>query len=332
MTVLITGGAGYIGSHAVYHMIEAGHEVVVVDNLQTGFREALHPEATFYEGDLRDRGFLDALFARERIEGVLHFAANSLVGESMEKPLAYFENNVHGTGVLLEAMVAAGIDKIVFSSTAAVYGDAGGDPLTEELVTEPINAYGETKRVMERMMHWAHVAHDLNYVSLRYFNVAGAHRDGTIGESHDPETHLIPILLQVPTGRREIFGIFGDDYDTPDGTCIRDYIHIEDLVRAHALALDYLVGGGTPEIFNLGTGTGYSILEMLEAARAVTGHPIPAKVQARRAGDPAILVASAEKAKRVLGWEPEHKNVREIIQSAWAFYEKYPDGFKGLSR
>lgn len=332
MTVLITGGAGYIGSHAVYHMIEAGHEVVVLDNLQTGFKEALHPQATFYQGDLRDRAFLDDLFERESIDGVLHFAANSLVGESMEKPLAYFENNVHGTGVLLEAMGKAGVDKIVFSSTAAVYGDAGGAPLTEELRPEPINAYGETKRVMERMMHWAHVAHGLRYVSLRYFNVAGAHQSGEIGESHDPETHLIPILLQVPLGRREVFGIFGDDYDTPDGTCIRDYIHIEDLVWAHALALDYLIKGGQPEVINLGTGTGYSILEMLDAARAVTGHAIPAKVEARRAGDPAVLVASADKAKRILGWEPKHRDVQGIIESAWRFYEKYPQGFKGMSR
>lgn len=327
MKILVTGGAGYIGSHAVYGLIDKGFEVVVIDNLETGYKEAIHPDAVYYEGDLREAVFLDKVFENEKIEGVIHFAANSLVGESMENPLKYFDNNVHGTQRLLEAMVRHRITNIVFSSTAAIYGEPVEIPITETHKTEPINAYGETKRVMEKLIEWTSKAHNLNYVSLRYFNVAGAHDSGRIGESHDPETHLIPILLQVPLGRRDYLHIFGDDYPTEDGTCIRDYIHIEDLIEAHLLAMEKLIQGGESGIYNLGTGTGYSINQMLEAARKVTGHEIPARIAERRAGDPAVLVASNKAAKEALGWAPKRTDIEEIIESAWKFYQKKPYGF-----
>lgn len=327
MKILVTGGAGYVGSHAVYGLIDKGYEVVVVDNLQTGFKEAIHNEAKFYKGDIRDSNFLDNLFQNEEIDGVIHFAANSLVGESMEKPLEYFDNNVYGTQKLLESMVRYNIKNIVFSSTAATYGEPVNIPITEDHVTNPINTYGETKRIMEKLMHWASKSYDLKYISLRYFNVAGAHSSGSIGESHNPETHLIPIILQVPLGRREFLSIFGDDYSTEDGTCIRDYIHIEDLVEAHILAIEKLINGGDSGIYNLGTGVGYSINEMLEAARKVTGHPIPSKISERRAGDPAVLVASNKLAKQELGWSPKWTKIEDIIESAWKFYENKPFGF-----
>lgn len=327
MKILVTGGAGYIGSHAVYGLIDKGYEVIVVDNLETGYKEAVHPEAVFYEGDIRDATFLDNVFEHEKIEGVIHFAANSLVGESMEKPLKYFDNNVHGTQRLLEAMIRHHVQNIVFSSTAATYGEPDEVPITEAHKTEPINAYGETKRVMEKLIEWASRAESINYVSLRYFNVAGAHSSGAIGESHNPETHLIPIILQVPLGRRDHLSIYGNDYPTADGTCIRDYIHIEDLIEAHILAMEKLIHGGESGIYNLGTGTGYSINQMLEAARKVTGHEIPAKVTERRAGDPAVLVASNNAAKEALGWVPKWTNIEDIIESAWKFYEKRPYGF-----
>ncbi len=238
MKVLVTGGAGYIGSHAVVGLIDKGYEVVVIDNLQTGYKEAIHAKATFYEGDIKDEAFLSIVLKKEKIEGVLHFAANSLVGESMEKPLAYYDNNVYGTQKLVEQLIVHEVNNIVFSSTAATYGEPIQVPITEEHPTNPINPYGETKRAMEKLIHWAGEASDLKYISLRYFNVAGAHSSGEIGESHDPETHLIPIILQVPLGQRAHLSIFGDDYTTEDGTCIRDYIHIEDLVDAHILALE----------------------------------------------------------------------------------------------
>lgn len=328
MSVLVTGGAGYIGSHAVYGLIEKGYDVVIIDNLETGYQKALHPQAKFYEGDIRDRAFLDKVFSSENIEGVIHFAANSLVGESMVNPLKYFDNNVHGTQVLLEAMVKHTIKHIVFSSTAATYGEPEYTPIDEKHPTKPINAYGEAKRMMEKVIDWTSKVHDLSYVSLRYFNVAGAHPSGKIGESHNPETHLIPIILQVPLGKREALSIFGNDYETKDGTCIRDYIHIEDLVDAHIKALEYLYEGHPSNLFNLGSGEGYSIFEMLSAAEKVVGHSIAHRVADRRAGDPAVLIASNKKAKEVLGWEPKNKTVESIIKSAWAFHQAYPHGFK----
>jgi UDP-glucose 4-epimerase len=328
MKVLVLGGAGYIGSHAVYQLIDQGFDVVVVDNLLTGHRKAVHPKATFYEGDIRDKEFLRGVFRNEKINGVIHFAASSLVGESMIKPLKYFDNNVYGTQVLLDMMIEFGVKYIVFSSTAATYGEQEVMPITEEAAAIPTNAYGETKLTMEKMMKWCDVAHGIKFVSLRYFNVAGARATGEIGEDHDPETHLIPVVLQVALGKREHISIFGDDYDTPDGTCIRDYIHVEDLIDAHILALRYLQKGGDSNIFNLGSSQGFSVKEIVEAAREVTGHPIPAKIAERRAGDPSRLIASSEKAKKVLGWQPKRTNIRQIIQDAWNWHQNHPNGYE----
>ena len=253
MAILVLGGAGYIGSHTVYELIDAGREVVVADNLITGFKAAVHPKAKFYQIDLRNRVELDELFENEEIDGVIHFAAFSQVGESMSKPLKYYENNLWGTTVLLQSMVAHGVDKIVFSSTAATYGEPERIPILENDRTQPTNCYGETKLAMEKMMRWTGGAHPLHYVALRYFNACGAHMSGSIGEAHNPETHLIPLILQVPLGVREKVSIFGDDYPTKDGTCVRDYIHVTDLAQAHILALDYLMKGGESNVFNLGS-------------------------------------------------------------------------------
>ena len=327
MAILVLGGAGYIGSHTVYELIDAGRDVVVADNLQTGFRAAVHPKARFYELDIRDRKALDVLFQAEKIDGVIHFAASSQVGESMVDPLKYYDNNLHGTMVLLQAMVAHGVNKIVFSSTAATYGEPESIPILETDRTKPTNTYGETKLSMEHMMSWVSKAHGLRYVALRYFNACGAHPSGKIGEAHDPETHLIPIILQVPNGQRDKLTIFGDDYPTPDGTCIRDYIHVTDLAQAHILALDYLLNGGENNVFNLGNGKGFSNKEVVDVARAVTGHPIPAVPGPRRAGDPAQLVASSEKAKSVLGWKPKYDDLNTIISTAWAWHKSHPHGY-----
>lgn len=327
MTILVLGGAGYIGSHTVYELIDRGEDVVIIDNLETGHAEAVHPLARFYQGDIRDRAFVDSVFDKEKIEAVIHFAANSLVGESMVNPLKYYDNNLCGTKVLLESMVSHGIDKIVFSSTAATYGEPERVPIVETDKTEPTNTYGETKLSMEKMFKWTGFAHGLRYVSLRYFNACGAHVSGEIGEAHNPETHLIPLILQVPNGKREYISIFGDDYDTEDGTCVRDYIHVTDLAQAHILAVKYLADGNESNIFNLGNGVGFTVNEVIETARKVTGHPIPAKVSPRRAGDPAKLIASSEKAKTVLGWKPEHADLEEIIASAWKWHKSHPDGY-----
>lgn len=327
MSVLVLGGAGYIGSHTVYELVDRDEDVVIADNLQTGYMEAVHPNARFYEGDIRDENFLNALFNEEKIDSVIHFAANSLVGESMTDPLKYYDNNLYGTMVLLKSMVKNGINKIVFSSTAATYGEPENIPILESDLKEPTNTYGETKLAMEKMIKWVSMAHDLRFVSLRYFNACGAHKSAKIGEAHKPETHLIPLILQVPNGRRRHINIFGDDYDTPDGTCIRDYIHVTDLAQAHILAVEYLQKGGENNIFNLGNGVGFSVKEVVETARKVTGHPIPAVISPRRAGDPARLVASCEKAKQILGWKPLYTELDEIIDSAWNWHKNHPDGF-----
>lgn len=325
--ILVTGGAGYIGSHAVKGLLEKGYEVVVIDNLQTGYLKAVDERAVFYEGDIRDKTFLKSVFSKEQIIGVLHFAANSLVGESMVKPLEYFDNNVHGTQLLLEQMIEYRIQHMVFSSTAATYGEPIYMPIDEKHPLQPISPYGEAKLMMEKVIDWTSKAHDIHYVSLRYFNVAGAHVSGLIGESHQPETHLIPIILQIPNGERDKLSVYGKDYDTPDGTCIRDYIHIEDLIDAHILALEYLLEGGQNQVFNLGSGEGYSILEMLQAASQVTEKEIPYEITQRRLGDPAVLIASNEKAKKLLKWTPKHTDVHSIIQSAWRYHQKFPKGF-----
>ena len=327
MTLLVLGGAGYIGSHTVYKLIEDGSDVVIADNLQTGHMEAIQPEARFYEGDIRDRSFLDDIFVREKIDGVIHFAANSLVAESMRAPLDYYENNLYGTMVLLQAMVEHGIDKLVFSSTAAVYGEPETIPISETDRTQPTNVYGETKLAMENMIRWTAQAQGLKYVALRYFNACGAHVSGTIGEDHSPESHLIPLVLQVPLGKRDAISVFGDDYPTADGTCIRDYIHVTDLAAAHVLAMEYLAGGGDSDVFNLGNGVGFSVAEIIDKARAVTGHEIPSVMEARRSGDPAVLVASNEKARRVLGWEPEFDDIERIIETAWRWHKGHAEGY-----
>ena len=328
MAILVLGGAGYIGSHTVYELIDAGRDVVVADNLLTGFRAAVHPKVRFYQLDIRYRSALDELFTKEKIEGVIHFAASSQVGESMSDPLKYYDNNLHGTMVLLQAMVAHGVDKIVFSSTAATYGEPERVPILETDRTDPTNCYGETKLAMEHMMRWVSRAHGLKYVALRYFNACGAHPSGAIGEAHNPETHLIPLILQVPNGQREKISIFGDDYPTKDGTCIRDYIHVSDLAQAHILALDHLLQGGESDVFNLGNGVGFTVKEVIDVARAVTGHPIPAETCPRRAGDPAQLIASSKKAVEQLGWKPKYNDLNTIIASAWKWHSAHPRGYE----
>ena len=325
MAILICGGAGYIGSHAVRAVRALGRDVVVLDNLQTGHRQALAEDVAFVRGDMRDAALLDDLFARHRVDGVLHFAADSLVGESMQLPLKYFGNNVHGMQVLLEAMIRHGVERIVFSSSAAVYGEPESVPIGEDAPLRPGNPYGESKRIMESMMRWTAAAHGLRYVSLRYFNVGGAAADGSIGEDHRPESHLIPLILQVALGKRPHIAIYGDDYPTPDGTCIRDYVGVEDLVAAHVLALHHLERGGESGVFNLGSEQGFSVREMVEAARRVTGHPLPVVMGPRRAGDPARLVASSRRVGEVLGWRPT-QGIDDIIASAWRWHAGHPSG------
>lgn len=317
MKILVTGGAGYIGSHATYLLIERGYDVVVVDNLSTGHREAVHEKAKFYQGDIGDYKFISNILKEEEIDGVIHFAAFSLVGESMENPYKYYENNVGKTNSLLKAIIDSGVKNIVFSSTAATYGEPKTIPILETDDTNPTNVYGETKLSMEKMIRWYNKAHGLNYVCLRYFNVAGAHPSGKIGEAHNPETHLIPIILQVASGRREKINVYGNDYDTKDGTCIRDYIHVVDLVDAHIKAIEYLFKGAESDVFNLGSGEGFTVYEMIEAARKVTGHEIPLEVAERRAGDPAKLIASSTKAREILGWKPQFEDINIMIKDAW---------------
>lgn len=327
MSILVLGGAGYIGSHTALELIKSGEDVIVADNLSTGHRQAVPTGAKFYQGDIHDKVFLDNLFENEKIDAVIHFAAYSLVGESVTNPLKYYDNNLCGTKVLLSSMVEHNIDKIVFSSTAATYGEPENIPILETDRTSPTNPYGETKLAMEKMFYWTSKAHNLRYVSLRYFNACGADSSGNIGEAHNPESHLIPLILQVPNGKRESISIYGTDYDTPDGTCIRDYIHVTDLAQAHILAVRYLCDGNESNIFNLGNGVGYSVKEVIETARKVTGHAIPAIETPRRAGDPARLVASSEKAKKILGWKPVHDNLEDIISDAWNWHKNHPNGF-----
>lgn len=327
MYVLVTGGAGYIGSHAVYQLIENGYNVVVIDNLSTGHRSAIHPKATYYQGDIRNIDFVKNVFEKEPIQAVFHFAANSLVGESTTKPLEYFDNNVYGTQVILQVMQKFSVDKIIFSSTAAVYGEPNEIPIKENHLPNPTSPYGETKLTMEKMMKWAYEAHGIQYVSLRYFNVAGARTFGNIGEDHRPETHLIPIVLQTALGQRENVTIFGNNYNTADGTCIRDYIHVEDLIDAHILALRYLIDGGKSDIFNLGSNEGFSVKEIINTAKNITGKEIQEKLGDRRAGDPSVLIANPNKAIDVLGWNPTRSTVEQMIQDAWNWHVNHPNGY-----
>jgi UDP-glucose 4-epimerase len=327
MAILVTGGAGYIGSHTVAELLARNEKVVVIDNLQQG-HEAAVLGGRFYKGDIRDIDFLDKVFAENEIDAVIHFAANSLVGESMQNPGKYYHNNVYGALCLLDKMKTCGVKKIIFSSTAATYGEPESVPVLESDATNPTNTYGETKLAMEKMMKWYDAAHGIKFVALRYFNAAGAHENGLIGEDHSPETHLVPLILQVPLGQREFISIYGDDYPTPDGTCIRDYLHVSDLADAHILALNMLLNGGDSNVYNLGSGNGYSVKEMIEVARKVTGHPIPEVVVARRGGDPAVLIASSDKIKQQLGWNPSRDSLETIIQTAWNWHQQHPEGFR----
>ncbi|TPR41043.1 UDP-glucose 4-epimerase GalE [Apilactobacillus micheneri] len=328
MAILVPGGAGYIGSHTVDRLIENNFDVVVVDNLATGHRLSINKKAHFYNGDIRDKEFLNDVFEKESIDGVIHFAANSIVPESMEQPMKYFDNNVYGMINLLEVMNQHNVKNIVFSSTAAVYGEPKQIPIKETDAKEPTNPYGESKLMMEKMMHWADIAHDIKFTALRYFNVGGAKMDGSIGEDHHPETHLIPIILQVAQGVQDKLQIFGNDYPTKDGTNVRDYVHVLDLADAHILAMQRLLNGGDSQVFNLGSSTGFSNRQMLETARNITGKAIPAEDAPRRAGDPSTLVADSTKARDVLGWTPEHDNVKDIIASAWKWEQSHPNGYE----
>ncbi|MBB5336314.1 UDP-glucose 4-epimerase GalE [Pectinatus brassicae] len=328
MAILVCGGAGYIGSHMVDELLKRGEAPVVVDNLRTGHRQAVPENVKFYQDDIRDEKALDKIFTENDIEAVIHFAACSLVGESMEKPLLYLNNNVYGMQVLLEAMVKHNIDKIVFSSSAATYGEPKKVPIMEDDETKPTNPYGESKLTMEKMMKWVSQIHNVRYTSLRYFNVAGAAEDGHIGEAHSPESHLVPIILQVPLKQRDAITVYGEDYPTKDGTCIRDYVHVVDLADAHMKALEYLRAGNKSDIFNLGSGNGFSVKEMIDAAKKATGLDIKVITGKRRPGDPAQLVASSEKAERVLGWQPHYTDMESIISTAWKWHKNHPEGFK----
>lgn len=327
MNVLIVGGAGYIGSHQVKMMCDLGYNVIVFDNLNTGFVEAVDRRAKFIKGDIREYDQIKTALLRNDIDIVIHFAALSLVGVSVEEPLDYYDNNVYGMEILLRAMVDTDVKRIVFSSTAAVYGLPKQEQISEDHVTNPINPYGETKLAMEKLMKWIDNAYGIKSIALRYFNAAGSSPDGTIGELHNPETHLIPIVLQVALGQRDFVSIYGDDYDTPDGTCVRDYIHVEDLCDAHMRACTYLLEGGESNVFNLGYGNGYSVKEIIETCRKVTGHPIPTEIVARRAGDPSRLVASNARISEILGWQPRYNDINYIVQTAYEFHKKYPNGF-----
>lgn len=326
MKVLVTGGAGYIGSHVVQMLIERGDEVVVFDNLAAGHRAAIHASATFVRGDLLHPDEVASVFRDHQFDGVLHFASHIMVGESMERPFKYLYDNYVGLLHLVEAAVYAEVKRFILSSTAALFDDPQVLPINEDEAVNPGSIYGETKYMAERMLLWMDRIYGLKSCCLRYFNACGAHPDGHIGEDHDPETHLIPLILQVPLGKREYISIYGDDYNTPDGTCIRDYVHVQDLARAHLLALDALEDGRS-RAYNLGSGTGYSVREVIETARRVTGHPIPEKVGPRRAGDLPVLVADSKRIREELGWVPEFDNLERIIETAWNWHRQHPRGF-----
>lgn len=327
MAILVLGGAGYIGSHMVDTLLTEGRDVVVVDNLLTGHREAVPAGVPFYEVDIRDKDAMREVFKQEKIDQVVHFAASSIVPESMSDPLKYFDNNTAGMIALLEVMLEFDVKQIVFSSTAATYGVPEENPIKETTPQKPINPYGESKLQMEHIMKWSDEAYGLKWVALRYFNVAGAKADGSIGEDHPVETHLVPIILQTALGQRDKIMMFGDDYNTPDGFNVRDYVHVMDLAKAHVLALDYLAKGNESNQFNLGSANGFSVKQMVEAAREATGEEIPAEVGPRRAGDPDSLVASSAKAREVLGWAPQYDDVKEIIKTAWTWHQTHPNGY-----
>jgi UDP-glucose 4-epimerase len=326
MRILVTGGAGYIGSVAVEQLADRGYTVVVLDNLVKGHRPAVDPRALFVEGDFGDVALVERTLRDNQIDAVMHFAAHSLVGESMQNPVKYFANNVSSSLSMVEAMLQSGVKMLVFSSSAATYGMPESSPITEADPAAPINPYGESKLAFERMLRWCDQANGLRFVSLRYFNAAGASEK--YGEDHDPETHIIPLVLQAAMGQRPSVQIYGDDYPTPDGTAVRDYIHVVDLAEAHMLALEWLAGGGESQIFNLGNGEGFSVKQVVEVAKRVTGRDIPAEIGPRRAGDPAVLVASSEQIKRKLNWTPKYPTLEEIVHTAWAWRQRHPNGYE----
>lgn len=324
MTILVTGGAGYIGSHSVLTLQKAGYEVIVLDNLVYGHQDLVENVlgAKLIVGDTCDRALLKNLFTQHKIDAVMHFAAYAYVGESVTKPAKYYHNNVLGTFTLLEAMLEAQVNKFVFSSTCATYGVPDSVPIKEEQPQNPINPYGATKLMVERILQDFAQAYDFRSVCLRYFNAAGADPNGQLGEDHDPETHLIPLVLQTALGHRESISIFGTDYDTPDGSCVRDYIHVLDIAQAHILALEYLLQDGKADVFNLGNGNGFSVKEVIETARKITGKEIKAEIGDRRPGDPPSLVGSGAKAQKILGWSPQYSNLTDIISHAWQWHQK----------
>lgn len=325
MKVLVTGGAGYIGSITVEQLIEAGEDVIVFDNLYQGHRDAVHPDAVFIEGDLSDRAAVNAVMAQHRPDGIMHFASHTLVGESMEKPFLYLRDNVVNGLNLLESAVEHGVGRFILSSTANLFDEPEHMPIDENERIVPGSPYGESKHILERYLHWMDRLYGMRYASLRYFNACGASEKR--GEEHDPETHLIPLVLQVALGQREEITIFGDDYDTPDGTCVRDYIHVIDLAQAHILAMRALADGPSRK-YNLGNGRGFSVKEVIETARQVTGHPIPAVVGPRRPGDPAVLIASSETINDELGWTPQYPDLRTILETAWRWHQAHPYGYE----
>ncbi|MCL2099767.1 MAG: UDP-glucose 4-epimerase GalE [Oscillospiraceae bacterium] len=329
MAVLVTGGAGYIGSHCCRMLCDKNYEAAAVDNLAKGHEQSLKiSDVKFYKGNTGDKNLLNKIFKENKIDGVMHFAAYSIVPESENDPYAYYKNNICETLELLDCMVENNVKYIVFSSTASTYGIPENMPIRETDGQHPINTYGETKLAIEKMLACFERAFGIKYIALRYFNVAGAYKTGEIGEAHEPETHLIPIILQAASGLREKIQIYGSDYNTPDGTNIRDYIHVEDLIDAHIKALEYLKRENKSDYFNLGSGGGYSNLEIVNAARKVTGCDIPLEFAPRRAGDPDILIASSEKAERVLGWKREYTDIENIIESAWRWHKNHKNGYK----
>ncbi|NFB56526.1 UDP-glucose 4-epimerase GalE [Clostridium botulinum] len=319
MSILVCGGAGYIGSHMVAYLIEKGYDVIILDNLSTGHKKAILG-GKLYIGDLKDKEFLNKVFDENNIESVIDFAAFSLVGESVSNPIKYFENNIVSAINLLDTMKTHNVKYIVSSSTAATYGEPKKIPILEDDSTIPTNPYGESKLAVEKILKWCDKAYGIKYTSLRYFNAAGAHINGKIGENHNPETHLIPIILDVALGKREKIIIFGEDYPTKDGTCIRDYIHVSDLASAHLLALERLKNGGDSDIYNLGNGKGFSVKEIIQTAKKVTGKEIKLEIGERRSGDPAILIASSKKAKEELNWDPKFSDISTIIKTAWNWH------------
>ncbi|HSK39887.1 MAG TPA: UDP-glucose 4-epimerase GalE [Arenibaculum sp.] len=328
-SILVTGGAGFVGSHCVAELVERGLHVIVFDNLQQGHRAAVPPGAEFVEGDLADRAALAWLFGGHHFDAVLHFAARSLVGESMRDPHAYLHDNVVNALNLIQAAVRTGVRKIVLSSTANLFGTPESMPIDEDAAIDPGSPYGESKFIIERMLHWADRCHGLRSACLRYFNAAGAHPGGLLGEDHSPETHLIPLVLDAAAGRRPHIEIFGDDYPTPDGTCVRDYVHVCDLADAHIRVFDLLEERSCR--YNLGNGTGYSVRQVIETAERVTGRTVPVRVGARRPGDPPVLIASSERIRTELGWQPRFPDLETIIGTAWEWRQRHPYGYRGAA-